>query len=76
MPVTITINEDNIDERVESFFKDLSLIATEDGEVVLRPIQAECFIRDIPRKYTFLCLQALEKGIYVYVYPCSCTNWI
>ena len=58
MPVTITVNEDNIDERVESFFKDLSLISTEDGEVVLRPILAECFIRDIPRKYIYFPLFA------------------
>lgn len=48
--VTITINEDNIDEPVENFSPRLTLQSSDGGDVRLSPDRAEVSILDIARK--------------------------
>lgn len=53
IPVSIDINEDDIDEQVESFFADLTLVAEGDDDVQLRPNRAEIRIMSVGGKPFF-----------------------
>ena len=46
VPVSISIDNDNIDEVLENFFASLTLISSEEDNVLLEPNEAEIFIVD------------------------------
>lgn len=53
IPVSITINEDDIDEPVENFFLDLILVSPGDDDIQLSPNEAEVRIMSVGGKALF-----------------------
>ena len=46
MPVSISIEDDNIDEVLENFFASLTLVSSDEDNVLLEPNEAEISIVD------------------------------